>query len=105
MSKLRIRKKWSANGKAHRITISLDQEICKKTRQLQEKIECEVGTGWSTAKTLNILVLAGLLSQKSLHVTDWEMIRNLSHGRKISIDELDLDHFLENLLYVSPEIF
>ncbi|MDA1346936.1 MAG: hypothetical protein O3C48_06935 [Crenarchaeota archaeon] len=100
----RIRKKWSVNGKAHRITISLDKEICRKTHALQEVIESKIGTGWSTAKTINLLILAGFLSQKSLHRNDWSLIRDLSQGKKIDIDSIDFEDFLENLFYLYPEI-
>lgn len=98
--KPRVKKSWSASGKMHRITISLDKQICTQIRSFNKQMEEQVGSGWSLAKTINILVLGGVLAQEKLHVNDWNTIRNLSDGFKISISDITFDEYVNNLVAI-----
>ena len=94
---MRARKTWAINGKSHRITISLDQGIHEKIQNLQGILEKEFGTGWSLAKTINLLILGGILAQNQLTNTDWSSIRNLSEGRGIDLGKVSMYGYYENL--------
>jgi len=103
--KLRARKIWSVNGKSHRITISLDGQICQKITELHELMEGEIGNGWSKAKTINLLILGGILAQNRLQAPDWQVLHNLSEGQKIDLDYFKLDEYLENILLIHKNQF
>ena len=94
---MRTRKTWSINGKSHRITISLDKVLDEKIQNLQGILEKEFGTGWSLAKTINLLILGGILAQERLAPPDWSLIRDLSEGRGIDLRDVSMHGYFENL--------
>ena len=103
--KVRARKIWSVNGKSHRITISLDGQICQKITELHDLMEAEIGNGWSKSKTINLLILGGILGHNRLQTSEWQVLHNLSEGRKIDLDYFKLEGYLENILLMHKERF
>lgn len=80
-----------------RITISLDSEIVKKISELLEEMEKKTSRSWSMSKTINILILSGMLSQKKLQIGDWAILRDFAKGKRLDLADVNLEEFLISL--------
>lgn len=81
-----------------RITISLDNKIEQKIKELQISLGQYSGKQWSTSKMINILLYAGILSEGKLHINEWSKIQNLLRGDHTSLNEVKMDEFLFHLV-------
>jgi len=97
---MRARKTLSVNGKSYRTTISLEKELNKKIQGLQEILEKEFGTGWSLSKTINLLILGGILAQDKLTNHDRTLIRDFSEGKGLDLEKVSMDAYYENLFLI-----
>ena len=84
--------------KRHRITISLDSAICDKIKQLQDQMEKKSGRGYSFSKTINILLMGGILGNERLNIRDWNMLRDYADGKTLFLDDLLVDEYIINLI-------
>ena len=90
--------KKDEGSKRHRITISLDTVICEKIKQLQDQMSKKSKRGYSFSKTINILLLGGILGNEKLLIRDWNIIKDYSDGKEISLEDLLLDDYIDNLI-------
>ena len=81
-----------------RITISLDEELEKKVKELQSMLVLSCGKGFSISKTINILLLGGIISQDNMHVLDWCKIRKFADGREVDLSDLSVEEYLKNII-------
>ena len=80
-----------------RITISLEKEVEEKIKQLQDELVKKAGKAWSISKTINVLLIGGILSQKSLHIRDWTTIKNYSDGKPIDLSDETIEEYVPYL--------
>ena len=80
-----------------RITISLEKEIAEKIIELQQETTKKAGKSWSISKTINILVLGGILFHDKLYLADWNVVKDFADGKRIDVSEKNLAGYLTNL--------
>jgi hypothetical protein len=81
-----------------RITISLDEEVDQKIKELHEILLQKSEKGISTSKTINSLLIAGLLSTSRLHVVEWDKIRDFFAGKRPDLSEFSTEEFVLNII-------
>ena len=84
--------------KTKRITISIEEGIEEKISQLQIHLSDIANEEWSLSKTINMLLLCGILSQGSLSVVNLGKIRGFSDGTKIRLNDIEMDAFVTSLV-------
>ena len=79
-----------------RITISLDKEVEQNLKELRKMLSERSGKEVSTSKTINLLLIAGMLSADRLHVVEWSKIRDFFDGRCPDLSKFNLEEFVPN---------
>ena len=86
------------DGEMTRITISLDKEVEQKVKQLQESLSTYSGKVWSISKTINVLLVAGILSEGKFHINEWGLIQDFADGKRVFLQDAKLDEYVTNLV-------
>jgi len=84
--------------KTKRITISIEEGIEEKISQLQVYLSDIASEEWSLSKTINMLLLCGILTQDKISMVNLGKIREFSDGTKIRLNDIEMDAFVTSLV-------
>ena len=84
--------------KTKRVTISLEEGINEKISQLQIFLSDIVSEEWSMSKTINMLLLCGILSQDKLSMVDLGTIKEFTDGSKIRLSDISMESYVTSLI-------
>ena len=87
--------------KAKRVTISLEEELDEKISQLQIHLREIASEEWSMSKTINMLLLCGILSQDKLSMIDVGTIKEFTDGTKIRLDDISMESYVTSLISIN----
>ena len=83
--------------KPKRITISIEEGIDQKISQLQTHLRDIACEEWSTSKTINMILLCGILSHNSLNLRDLGKVKEFTDGSKIGLEDINMESYVSNL--------
>jgi len=75
-----------------RITISLDDEIEMKLKEIQNTISLFTTENWSLSRVINMVLVGGLVGSKELKICDWYTIKKFMDGEEKKLDEISVEY-------------
>ena len=87
----------SQKTKARRLTIVIDEEIESKLREIQGQLISADRASFSLSRTVNMVVLAGLMAADKLTAREWNIIKSTLGGKKMNLEEIKTREYLANL--------
>jgi len=65
-----------------RITISLENELEAKIKEIQKQFALFSSENWSLSKIINMVLFGGIIGSKNLKICDWYTIRGFMDGEE-----------------------
>lgn len=82
---------------ARRLTIVIDGELESKLREIQGQLISADRASFSLSRTVNMIILAGLMSADKLTAREWNIIKSTLGGKKLNLEEIKTREYLANL--------
>ena len=84
--------------KMNRLTISVHKEVEDKIKEIQYNLYKVDKKSYSTAKVINMVLVAGIIGSSKLSAYDWAVIKSLITGKRIDLREIGAEEYATNLL-------